>query len=140
MECCGLQFKGEVKRSWHNNCIEEVKRLELVSKCDCVDCLKKYERIGSELSDICLEYIEDGKEYKIAEFEDGLWLREVRFKFVEENVSSSSIKCFGYSDPEGLLKVGRKYGGKKEVHAMHTNIYLERFPDKVFNSVWFEEV
>ena len=140
MECCGLQFKGEVRREWVKDYIREVKRLELVSKCDCVDCLEMYERMGSELSDICLEYIEDGKEYKVAEFEDGLWLREVRFKFVEENVSPDSIKCCEYSDPKGLLKVGRKYGGKKEVYAAHTNIYLERFPDKVFNSVWFEEV
>ena len=65
MGCQGLLFKAEVTRGWHNDCITEEKKLRLMNKCLCEECLKTYEAIGEILPTVYMDYIEDGGEYLV---------------------------------------------------------------------------
>lgn len=62
-----------------------------------------------------------------------------KVKFVEQNVSESSITYRGDDDPRGVLFVGQEYIiDHTEVHSYHTKVFLKGYPGKSFNSVWFE--
>jgi len=51
------------------------------------------------------------------------------------------IQWAGNVDPRGLLEVGMDYVVERtEVHTWHTKVFLTAFPNKQFNSVWFEQV
>ena len=57
------------------------------------------------------------------------------------NVTNEQIRWGGHSDPRGLLMRDQSYTVQKTiVHSWHTKIYLEEFPDRSFNSVWFTEI
>ncbi len=43
-------------------------------------------------------------------------------------------------DPRGLLESGETYTIMlEEAHTWHTHVYLQEFPGKAFNSIWFKE-
>jgi len=55
--------------------------------------------------------------------------------------SQAQVEFGGHDDPRELLKENEIYTvSDVEVHSWHTNIILDEFPDKQFNSVCFEEV
>ena len=59
--------------------------------------------------------------------------------FNEKNPSKEQINWGSHTDPRGLLEVGKEYTiDRTEVHSWHTKIYLKEFPNKSFNSVWFD--
>ena len=54
--------------------------------------------------------------------------------------SSSQVRWGDNDDPRGILEEGSAYAVKSvEIHSWHTEIELEAFPGKKFNSVCFEE-
>lgn len=66
----------------------------------------------------------------------------MRYKYIEENVSDMSITWGGrYTDPRGVLTDGEEYEVNDiDEHTWHTRVYLEGFPNTIFNSVWFDEI
>ena len=53
---------------------------------------------------------------------------------------NSSINWGSHDDPRGVLLEGHTYTvDRTEVHTWHTKVYLQEFPNKHFNSVWFDE-
>lgn len=51
------------------------------------------------------------------------------------------VKYFANDDPRNLLTIGESYILKyKKVYDWHTDYVLREFPDKIFNSVCFEEI
>ena len=57
------------------------------------------------------------------------------------DLSQEQINWGSYEDPRSLLEKGQIYTVEKtEVHSFHTKVFLTDFPDKSFNSVWFEEI
>ena len=64
-----------------------------------------------------------------------------KVKYTEENPSKEQIAWGGHDDPTELLEAGIEYTAEKiEVRSWHTKVYLKEFPDKHFNSVWFEGI
>jgi hypothetical protein len=60
-------------------------------------------------------------------------------KFI--GASDAQVNWGGGDDPRKYLSVGAQYVVKeRDVHRMHTRIYLEDFPNKWFNSVCFADV
>jgi hypothetical protein len=57
--------------------------------------------------------------------------------FHKDNVTKDNISFRGFDDPK-KLKDGEKYKVTiVEVYSSYTDVYLEGFKDKRFNSIWF---
>ena len=62
-----------------------------------------------------------------------------KIKFIEKNVTKEQINWGSHDDPNGILKLGSEYTiHHVDVRSWHTKVFLSEFPDKQFNSVWFE--
>ena len=60
--------------------------------------------------------------------------------FTEKAPSDSQVNWGSHADPTGLLVVGKTYTiDHTAVHSSYTKVFLEGFPGKHFNSVWFED-
>ena len=62
-----------------------------------------------------------------------------KVKFIEDSPSKGQINWGGHDSPIGVLNVGSEYTIERtDVRSSHTKVFLKEFPDKQFNSVWFE--
>ena len=62
-----------------------------------------------------------------------------KVKFIEDDVSQEQINFANCDNPKGILKFNEEYTiDKTFVFNWYTVIYLEEFPGKSFNSIWFE--
>lgn len=62
-----------------------------------------------------------------------------KVKFIEDDVSTHQINWGGHDDPSGILSIGAEYTiDYTDVRSSHTKVFLQEFPGKQFNSVWFD--
>ena len=63
-----------------------------------------------------------------------------KVSFRRECVSVENIRWGSHVEPLPLLNDGQIYTVQyTDVHSMHTKVFLDGFPEKPFNSIWFED-
>jgi len=62
-----------------------------------------------------------------------------KVKFIEGGITKEQISWGSHDDPTNILEAGKEYTiDHTEIRSWHTKVFLDEFPGRQFNSVWFE--